>query len=157
MPPSGLIVQAKPAAQRADRIRVVLICLIAALYIIAGRGHLVNPEPFLRITPDWVPFTEAVVYWTGIAELLGAVALLQPFWPALRKAGAIGLAIYALCVWPANINHFAMDMARADDGWGLGYHIPRMIAQPFLIWATLWAAKVTFWPFAKAGQEQNPS
>jgi len=85
-----------------------------------------------------------VVFWTGIAEILGAIALLQPFNVPLRRAGAIGLAAYALCVWPANINHFAMDMARADGGLGLVYHIPRMIAQPVIIAWSLWAGGVSF-------------
>jgi hypothetical protein len=36
-----------------------------------------------------------------------------------------------------------MDMAREDQGLGLGYHIPRMIAQPLIIWWALWAGEVT--------------
>ncbi len=94
------------------------------------------------ITPGWVPFPEAVILWTGIAEIAGAIGLIQPFSRALRQAAGIGLALYALCVWPANINHFAMDMARADGGLGLGYHVPRMIAQPIIIWLALWTGDV---------------
>ncbi|HAD18241.1 MAG TPA: hypothetical protein DCF81_15395, partial [Erythrobacter sp.] len=63
-----------------------------------------------------------------------------------RRAGAIGLAAYAVCVFPPNIHHFALDMARADGGFGLGYHIPRMIAQPILVWLALWTGGVTDWP-----------
>ena len=80
------------------------------------------------------------------AVLLGAAALVQPVSLALRRAGAIGLAAYAVCVFPANIHHFALDMARADGGFGLGYHIPRMIAQPILVWLALWTGGVTDWP-----------
>ena len=87
-----------------------------------------------------------VVALTGIAELLGAAALVQPVSLTLRRAGAIGLAAYAVCVFPANIHHFALDMARADGGFGLGYHIPRMIAQPILVWLALWTGGVTDWP-----------
>ncbi len=88
--------------------------------------------------------------WTGIAELAGAAALVQPFSQKLRQAGGIGLALYALCVWPANINHFALDMANPDGGLGLIYHIPRMFAQPVLIWLALWLGEVTTWPFRRA-------
>jgi hypothetical protein len=35
-----------------------------------------------------------------------------------------------------------MDLARPDHGLGLGYHVPRMLAQPVLIWAALWAGGV---------------
>lgn len=128
-------------------IRAITIILLTLLYLAAGRAHLVNPANFLVITPDWVPYPAAVIYWTGIAEIAGAFALLQPFGKRLRQAAAIGLSAYALCVWPANFNHFLIDMARADGGWGLAYHIPRLAFQPMLIWAPLWAARVIDWPF----------
>src|SRR5690606_40580126 len=60
---------------------------------------------------------------------------------------SIGLALYALCVWPANVNHMLMDLAAPDGGWGLAYHGPRMLAQPLVIWLALWCGDVTDWPF----------
>ena len=131
-------------------LKLTLRVLLAAAYAYAGYVHLASPEPFLKITPDWVPFPREVVFWTGIAEIAGAIGLIQPVSKPLRQAAGIGLALYALCVWPANINHFAMDMARADGGLGLGYHIPRMIIQPILIWLALWVADVPM-PWARKG------
>jgi len=122
-------------------IRAVLRWVLAALYLLAGVIHLVNPAPFLTITPAWVPFPEAVVLFTGVAEILGAIGLVQPFSLPLRRAAGWGLAAYALCVWPANINHFIMDMARADGGLGLAYHVPRRFAQPLIIWLALWVGE----------------
>lgn len=130
-------------------IRLVVRQLLAVFYAIAGYLHLARPEPFLTIMPPRVPVAEAVVFWTGIAELLGAAALLQGVSKPLRQAGAIGLALYAVCVFPANIHHFALDMARPDGGLGLGYHIPRMFAQPLIVWLTLWSGGVTDWPFRR--------
>ena len=128
-------------------IRVVLRWLLAAFYAFAGVIHLINPAPFLTITPAWVPAPAAVVLLTGVAEILGAIGLVQPFSLKLRQAAGWGLALYALCVWPANINHFAMDMARADGGLGLGYHVPRMFAQPVIIWLALWVGEC--WPLRR--------
>ena len=122
----------------------LLRLLLAAFYGFAGYMHLVKPEPFLSIMPSAVPMPEAVVFWTGVAEIAGAIALAQQFNLKLRQAAGIGLALYALCVWPANINHFAMDMAREDSGLGLAYHIPRMILQPVIIVWALWAGEVVF-------------
>lgn len=122
-------------------IRIVLRWLLAALYLLAGVIHLVNPAPFLTITPSWVPAPEAVVLLTGVAEILGAIGLVQPWSLPLRRAAGWGLALYALCVWPANINHFIMDLARADGGLGLGYHVPRMFAQPVIIWLAWWVSR----------------
>ncbi|MFM7404239.1 MAG: DoxX family protein [Erythrobacter sp.] len=119
-------------------IKVILRWMLAVFYAVAGVIHLLLPAPFLKIMPDWVPAPEAVVLWTGIAEILGAIGLVQPVSRPLRRAAGWGLALYALCVWPANINHFALDMARADGGLGLAYHIPRMFAQPAIIWLALW-------------------
>lgn len=123
-------------------LRPVLRAVLAIFYFAAGVIHLVRPEPFLTIMPAWVPAPDAVVLWTGIAEIAGAIGLVQPFSRPLRQAAGWGLAAYALCVWPANINHFAIDMARSDGGGlGLAYHVPRMIAQPLIIWFALWAGQ----------------
>lgn len=139
-----------PAPRTSDgMVRKVLRLVLAVLYFVAGVLHLLKPHPFLQITPGWVPYPEAVIYLTGVAELLGAVGLLQPFSPPLRRAAAIGLALYAVCVFPANINHFVIDMGRPDHGLGLAYHVPRMFAQPLLVWLALWCGGVTGWPFAR--------
>lgn len=123
-------------------IRTILRWLLATFYGLAGVIHLIRPAPFLTITPLWVPLPDAVVMLTGIAEILGSVGLVQPFSPRLRRAAGCALALYALCVWPANINHFMMDMARPDGGLGLAYHVPRMFAQPVIIWLAWWVSRV---------------
>ncbi|KWV93719.1 DoxX family protein [Erythrobacter sp. AP23] len=130
-------------------IRAGLRWLLGLFYALAGSIHLAEPAPFLTIMPGWVPAPEAVVFWTGVAELLGAAALVQWASLPLRRAGAIGLALYAVCVFPANIHHFALDMAQPDGGLGLGYHIPRMFAQPLIVWLALWTGGVTDWPLRR--------
>lgn len=92
---------------------------------------------------------EAVVEATGVAELIGAAALAQPWSRRLRQASGIGLALYALCVWPANFEHMWLDLARADQGLGLGYHVPRLLLQPVIVWLGLWTGEVTEWPLAR--------
>lgn len=137
-------------------IRTVLTYLLALFYAYAGYRHITGPEPFLLITPDWVSSPEAVVYWTGIAEIAGAAALAQPLSRKLRQAAGIGLALYALCVWPANLNHMLMDIASPDGGWGMAYHVPRMLAQPLLIWLALWCGEVVDWPIGKRHAAARP-
>jgi uncharacterized membrane protein len=124
-------------------IRAALRWILAVFYGLAGAVHLVKPAPFLTIMPAWVPAPEAVVLLTGVAEILGAIGLVQPFSQQLRQAAGWGLALYALCVWPANINHFIIDMAKADGGLGLAYHVPRMIAQPVIIWLAVWVSRTS--------------
>ncbi len=121
-------------------IRTFCRWLLALLYLVAGWFHLAAPEPFLAIMPRWVPWPEEVVFWTGIAEAAGAFALLQGQGRMLRKAAGWGLAAYAVCVWPANWNHMLLDLTREDGGLGLWYHVPRLAAQPVLVWAALWVS-----------------
>ena len=40
-------------------------------------------------------------------------------------------------------------MAREDGGLGLAYHLPRMVAQPVLVWLALWVGGVTDWPWSR--------
>lgn len=130
-------------------IRIATRWVLAIGYATAGALHLVAPAPFVRVTPDWVLTPLMVVYATGVAELLGAAGLLQPWSLKIRKAAGVGLGLYALCVWPANFHHLALDMAHPQSGLGLGYHVPRLLAQPLIIWGALWAGEATEWPFAR--------
>lgn len=107
----------------------------------AGILHFLFPEALIAITPDWVPDKPLVIALTGMAEAAGGLALLQPWSLPLRRAGGVCLALYALCVFPANINHMLIDMARDRPQLGWGYHLPRMLLQPVLIWLALWVSK----------------
>jgi len=118
--------------------------LLALGYIAAGILHFVFPGALIAITPKWVPQPALVIAATGVAEAAGALALVQPWSAELRRAGGIGLALYALyalCVFPANINHMLIDMARAHPQLGWEYHVPRMLLQPLLIWLALWVSR----------------
>jgi uncharacterized membrane protein len=126
-------------------IRAILRVVLALFYLIAGIAHLRSPGGFLLITPDWVPFPQEVVAFTGIAEILGAIGLLIPrtqlSWA--RPAAGIGLALYALCVWPANFNHALNNIAMGGETLSWWYHGPRLAAQPLVIWLALWVGEVT--------------
>lgn len=137
--------------ERGAAIRSAGRWILAAFYLIAAGFHFAKPGPFLTITPAWVPWPEAVIWLTGLAELCGALALLQPWSLRLRRAGGVGLALYAVCVYPANVNHMLIDLAKPGHGLGLGYHVPRLLAQPVIVWLALWVGQVVDWPFARRG------
>ncbi len=126
---------------------------LALIYAAAGVLHLALPGPFVGIVPPQVPAPALVIALTGLAEIAGAAGLLSPMSLGLRKAAAWGLAAYALCVWPANVQHMLIDLGRPgtgpNAGLGLGYHIPRLALQPVLIWWPLWSARVTDWPWRR--------
>jgi uncharacterized membrane protein len=129
--------------------RSIVRLILALFYAAAGVLHLITPRPFVSVVPPGVPAPDAVVLLTGIAEIAGALGLLQRRWPAMRRAAGWGLAAYALCVWPANVQHMAIDLTRPGEGLGLAYHVPRLAAQPLLIWLALWASEAVNWPFGR--------
>ena len=134
---------APPARQTAPR--TAARWLLALGYLVAGVAHLRSPAGFIQITPAWVPDPPLVILLTGLAELAGAVALAAI--PRLRRAAGIGLALYAVCVFPANINHAFNHIALGGTALGWWYHAPRFALQPVLVWLALWTGGVTDWPF----------
>ena len=120
--------------------------MLAAAYLLAGVLHLRSPEPFLAITPDWVPSPRAVIAATGMCEIAGAIGLLVP---RLRRLAGILLALYALCVFPANVKHAIDYITLGRGGLTLWYHIPRLLAQPVIIWWALFAGGVIDWPLRR--------
>ncbi|MBJ7439663.1 MAG: DoxX family protein [Sphingopyxis sp.] len=129
-----------------ETLRTVLRWLLAFAYGYAGWAHLARPTPFLAITPSWVPRPELVVAATGMAEILGAIGLMIP---ATRKAAGWGLALYALCVWPANFQHAFANIAIGGETLSWWYHGPRLVLQPVIIWWALWASGAVNWPFGE--------
>lgn len=120
--------------QAAERLRFSFSLLLSMFYAAAGVLHLVAPNSFLRIVPPGIPLPSVIVAATGVCEIVGALGLLAP--RTRRLAGRM-LALYALCVWPANIYHafWRIDVPPAPDSWW--YHGPRLAFQPLLIWAAL--------------------
>jgi uncharacterized membrane protein len=134
---------AAEAARRA-RTRAVIRAPLALFYVAFGVLHLTLSASFVAITPDWVPHPAAVVAFTGVCEILGGIGLMIPI---TRRAAGFMLALYAVCVFPANIHH-ALDHVTVPglpSSWW--YHAPRLAFQPVLVWAALFAGGVTDWPW----------
>ena len=128
------------------RAQVTTRWVLAYIYVPFGVYHVLAPEKFLPIMPPIVPSPLLVVVLTGVCEILGGIGILLGW--TRRPAGAL-LALYALCVWPANIYHaFAhVHVGALPDSWW--YHGPRIAFQIVLIWAPLFAARLTGWPFRR--------
>ncbi|UNK80042.1 hypothetical protein MNQ96_02790 [Sphingopyxis granuli] len=112
--------------------------------IFFGIDHLRTPGRYLPMLPAIVPAPRKVVLVTGLCELAGAIGLAIP---ALRNPAAWALAVYFVCVFPANIKN-AIKCLDAD---GLpsarAYYWFRLLLQPIAVWWPLYAAEITSWPF----------
>jgi uncharacterized membrane protein len=137
------------AVRRREQTRLILRWLLVAAFVLAAYFHIAHPAPFLRITPAWVPAPRAIIFLTGICELLGAVALLIP---RLRWIGGFMLALYAICVFPANVQHALLFAEHATSWTGWLYHGPRLLFQPVIVWWCLFAGRVIDWPFTRTGR-----
>lgn len=132
---------------KVEKGRTVCRAGLALFYGAAGVLHIAFPQPFLHITPQWVPNPDAAILLTGVCEIIGAIAL---FVPSLRTYAGVGLAIYAVCVYPANIKH-AIDTLSAGNAsvWMWLYHLVRLPLQPLIVWLALFAGALISWPFGK--------
>jgi uncharacterized membrane protein len=104
-------------------VKQVLRFLLAAFIVTAGVLHFVNPTPFVKIVPPYLPYPLELVYISGFFEILGGIGLLIPM---VSQAAAWGLIALFIAVFPANIN-MAVNQIHLDG-------IPD---SPFLYWARL--------------------
>lgn len=131
--------------EKENSFRKVARGVMGITYAIAGAFHLAAPASFLKITPAWVPWPETVVAFTGVCEIAGAIALL--FISRLRRAAGWAFAAYAVCVFPANLNHAFNHIAIGGSALGWWYHGPRLLLQPVIVWWALWGTGIIDWPF----------
>jgi uncharacterized membrane protein len=80
--------------------------LMAAFYLFAGVNHFANPDFYLPMMPPYLPWHEALVFLSGVAEVIVGVGLLIPRTRLLAAWATIALLV---AVFPANIH-----MAIAD-------------------------------------------
>ena len=127
--------------------RALMRWTMAAAYAAIGVVHLTSPEALLPIVPGWVPRPRDVVLATGVLEIAGAIGLLVP---RLRRPAGLMLALYAFCVWPANIKHAVEGIVIPSLPTSWWYHGPRLAFQPVLIWWALFSAGVIDWPLPRS-------
>ena len=74
-------------------------------FVAAGLLHFLRPRFYLAIMPPWLPYHRELVYASGVAEILGGLALLHP---RTRRLGGWWLLATLLAVLPANV-HMALN------------------------------------------------
>lgn len=113
------------------------IKVLAGMFVTSGVVHLVRPETFEPIMPQFVPAHREVIYASGVAELVCAVGLLRP--SSRRIAGWASLALL-LGFYPANFK-MAGDALATDDRKLKTAALARLPLQLPMIRAALRAAR----------------
>ena len=107
--------------------------LLALLFVVAGAGHLRNPEPYLQLMPPQLPFPRELVLISGVFEILGGVGVLVR---RTRKLAAWGLVALLIAVFPANVYsvfHGLQLNGKDVPKWILWARLPLQI--PLIYWA----------------------
>jgi uncharacterized membrane protein len=102
----------------------------------AGINHFVNPEFYLKIVPAGMPAHEALVFWSGVAEVVGALGTMYP--PTRRRAGVF-LILTLVAVYPANVYMaIAPERFPSIPQWALMARLPLQFLFIYWVWlATL--------------------
>lgn len=111
---------------------------MALALLLVGIDHWLTPERYLAMMPDYVPLHRPLVLFTGACEIAGALGLLLP---ATRRLAGWALALYFLCVFPANLHNAlqGLDVAGLPQaGW---YYWVRLPFQPLIIAWALYAGE----------------
>lgn len=122
------------AAPRRSVWRMIGRAIVFVWFFLGGIGHFVLTKTFVSVVPPYVPFPLEMVYFTGVCEIAGALALL---YKPLRHVAGWCLIALTICVTPVHIQM----LIEADKYTALGPAVlwARLIIQPILIWV-IWAS-----------------
>jgi uncharacterized membrane protein len=101
--------------------------------------HLLTPDRYLPMIPSVLPYPAEIVLLTGLCELAGAIGL-HVRWT--RRLAGIMLAIYFVCVFPANIKNAVEAVAVEGLPTASWYYWIRLVLQPMALWWALRASEV---------------
>jgi uncharacterized membrane protein len=116
-----------------SRMRTVLRWLLTVFMVVAGANHFVAPAAYVAMMPIALPAPTALVYISGVAEILGGLGLILP---ATRRLAGWGLIALLVAIFPANINmavHHLPLGGREVPTWALWARLPLQIL--LVVWA----------------------
>jgi uncharacterized protein len=110
---------------------MIRLFLLSLILIVAGLIHLITPEVFLPVMPEFIPFHLEIIYLTGILELVLGVGLVNK---KTQDLAAKSTALYFLLLLPLHI----YVSIRPIEIFG--------ISSPLLLWGrTLFQFVFIFW------------
>lgn len=108
--------------------------LLASLFIYAGVKHFANAEMFASTVPPYLGFPFALVYVSGVFEVIGGIGMLIP---NVRHYASWLLMALLIAVFPANI-YMATDPQRFIEMgiplWALYFRLPLQFALILWVW-----------------------
>lgn len=115
---------------------------MSVLLLFTAAAHFIYPEGMALMLPGFIPYKAAVIYLTGIIEILAATGLLIPRY---QKLTSWLLILFLVLILPANIHaaiHQVNLKTATNDGRGLNYlwfRIPLQLL--FIAWVYYFGVK----------------
>jgi len=102
-------------------------------FIFAGIMHFVIPKAYVSIMPDYLPAHRELVYASGVAEIAGGAAVLNP---RTRRFGSTFSIATLIAVFPANL-HMALHPERYEQipGGRMALYARLPVQLLFIAWA----------------------
>jgi len=110
-------------------LKKISLYVMAVFYICAGINHFWHPFDYVKIMPSYLPYQTALVYISGVCEIICGVLLIPA---STRKLGAWLTIALLIAVFPANIQ--MMLNYYYSNNPGLWQTIVRLPLQIFFIW-----------------------
>lgn len=119
-------------------IKLLTIYFMSISYTYVGVRHFIDPDFFLAIMPNYLPYHLEFVYLSGIAEITFGILL---FFKKTRTFAAYGLIILLVCVFPANIHLVESELSQSILGATKSQTIIRLPFQALFILLAFWHSK----------------
>ncbi len=109
---------------------------LGVFFMVAGVNHFLNPDFYVPMMPPYLPAHLALVYLSGVFEILGGVLVLVP---RVRALAGWGLVALLLAIFPANI-HMALSPGLFPEMTAAALYGRLPFQVVFLAWA-YWATR----------------
>jgi len=122
------------APTRRDTMRVAA----GAAFILASIPHFTSPERYLPMMPPFVPAPAAMIFVSGVAELIGGLGMLIP---RTARYASWWLALLLVVIFPANVYVAISGVNAAGLPSSPWYTWSRLPFQILFIWWVLYAGR----------------
>lgn len=121
------------------KVKLAFKFIYGLFFIAAGVGHFTNTAFFLSIMPPYLPWHLALVYISGIVEIMLGLLLLTTRFQAIAAWGLVALLVV---VSPVNI-HMAMNPQLFPQFSTTALYIRLVVQVGLILWAYAYTKKIS--------------
>jgi uncharacterized membrane protein len=113
--------------------KTALRWVLTVFMVAAGLNHFLSPAVYVGMMPRALPWPQALVAISGVAEIAGGLGLILP---ATRRLAAWGLVVLFVAIFPANLNMALHHLPLGDkvvSPLALWLRLPMQL--PLIAWA----------------------